>query len=547
MPGTSLTQWIHGQLFDVLGFEVPQEMVRYIVSMETGQDLEDYCRSLLNFNNPQHQQFYNELLRQLKGTSGTLDSASQPLGYMKPQNEEIYFIGGSEKKNKSKKMGAKGNLQPSYAEPEKQITNAVLKSDDASESSQAGSKKRPKFVNLYSQEGQNKDIILLKGRHACQCQASKHKLINNCVKCGRIVCEQEGAGPCFFCGTLVCCPEAMKILQRNSRQSESLLKKLMSQGKPAEIDAAVAQRNRLLEYDRTSERRTKVIDDESDYYSTNSVWLSDAERKKLKSQEDAERARKHASRKDARFTLDFAGRQVVEENKVIELLNDEDDRRALRELQASGNTSLNLDPGINFPELLFQGSVMCEVPWRKTPSPEGDMNFPQANRVQDKEFLEMTDSGRCLSMHQPWASLLIAGIKLHEGRNWYSSHRGRLWIAAAAKEPDLQEIKAFENAIKLLRGDKYIKFPEHYPTGCLLGCVTVTDCLAQEEYRQKFPEGESDSPFVFICEDPAALPVRFPMQGQHKIYSLDSKIHSAAQKSIQRMAKIRAERTNDLQ
>lgn len=56
-----------------------------------------------------------------------------------------------------------------------------------------------------------------------------------------------------------------------------------------------------------SERRTKVIDDESDYYSANSVWLSEAERQKLKSQEDAERARKHASRRDARFTLDFAG------------------------------------------------------------------------------------------------------------------------------------------------------------------------------------------------------------------------------------------------
>ena len=172
------------------------------------------------------------------------------------------------------------------------------------------------------------------------------------------------------------------------------------------------------------------------------------------------------------------------------------------------------------------------------------MSFPQSSRVQDKEFLEMTDSGRCLSMHQPWASLLITGIKLHEGRNWYSAHRGRLWIAAAAKEPDMQEIKTVENAIRLLKRDENIRFPQYYPVGCLLGCVTVTDCIAQEEYRQRYPLGESDSPFVFICEDPLALPVRFPMQGQHKIYSLDPKIHNAAQKSIQRMAKIRAERAN---
>lgn len=32
-------------------------------------------------------------------------------------------------------------------------------------------------------------------------------------------------------------------------------------------------------------------------------------------------------------------------------------------------------------------------------------------RVQDKEFIEMADEGMCLSMHQPWASLLVTGIK----------------------------------------------------------------------------------------------------------------------------------------
>lgn len=45
--------------------------------------------------------------------------------------------------------------------------------------------------------------ILLPGRHACNCEASKHPLINNCLSCGRIVCEQERSGPCFTCGSLV--------------------------------------------------------------------------------------------------------------------------------------------------------------------------------------------------------------------------------------------------------------------------------------------------------------------------------------------------------
>ena len=33
-------------------------------------------------------------------------------------------------------------------------------------------------------------------------------------------------------------------------------------------------------------------------------------------------------------------------------------------------------------------------------------------RVQDRELQEMADDGVCLSMHQPWASLLVAGIKV---------------------------------------------------------------------------------------------------------------------------------------
>ena len=32
-------------------------------------------------------------------------------------------------------------------------------------------------------------------------------------------------------------------------------------------------------------------------------------------------------------------------------------------------------------------------------------------RLQDRELQEMADGGWCLSMHQPWASLLVKGIK----------------------------------------------------------------------------------------------------------------------------------------
>ena len=67
-----------------------------------------------------------------------------------------------------------------------------------------------------------------------------------------------------------------------------------------------------------------------------------------------------------------------------------------------------------------------------------------------------------------------------------------------------------------------VYFPSNLPTSCLLGCVDVVDVLPQEEYRDMFPEGESNSPYVFVCTNPQELLVKFPMQGQHKICKYNS-------------------------
>lgn len=65
--------------------------------------------------------------------------------------------------------------------------------------------------------------------------------------------------------------------------------------------------------------------------------------------------------------------------------------------------------------------------------------------------------------------------------------------------------------------EKDIEFPSSYPTSCLLGCVDVDEVLSQEDYRDKYPQGESSSPFVFVCSNPQELLLKFPMSGQHKI------------------------------
>lgn len=63
----------------------------------------------------------------------------------------------------------------------------------------------------------------------------------------------------------------------------------------------------------------------------------------------------------------------------------------------------------------------------------------------DKDFYKPSeDLGMCLSMHQPWASLLIAGFKRFEGREWTHKYRGPLWIHATAQKPQPEEVEQLE-------------------------------------------------------------------------------------------------------
>jgi activating signal cointegrator 1 len=68
-----------------------------------------------------------------------------------------------------------------------------------------------------------------------------------------------------------------------------------------------------------STKRTHVVDDESDYYATDSnQWLRPKEREALQHKREELHSMRHASRRDFKVTLDFAGRRVIEERDCID-------------------------------------------------------------------------------------------------------------------------------------------------------------------------------------------------------------------------------------
>jgi len=147
--------------------------------------------------------------------------------------------------------------------------------------------------------------------------------------------------------------------------------------------------------------------------------------------------------------------------------------------------------------------------------------------------------GVTLSMHQPWASLLVMGIKRIEGRSWPTDHRGRLWIHAASHEPTADEISEVEQHYRFIYEELEgveVRFPDCYPTSCLLGCVDVVGCITQEELQasdlSESLKSESSSEFCFLCENPQKLLLPFVLSGQHKLWNLDSSSLRSAKQGI---------------
>ncbi|XP_071610590.1 activating signal cointegrator 1 isoform X2 [Heliangelus exortis] len=530
---SSLLAWCVRHLRGDFGLDVSEEVVRYILSIRNEEEIREYMIDLLQGTDGKKGGFVEELLARWQKSS---QLGSEALATYHKKDEPSEAPRAGDQMRKGKRKGRNKQETPACPEPSAHVEDVKTPLDLAKaqenssgvSSSGNSSKKKPKYVSLYTKEGQDKLAVLIPGRHPCECLGQKHKLINNCLVCGRIVCEQEGSGPCLFCGVLVCTKEEQDILQRDSNKSQKLLKKLMAGAESsgnldaiskdllprqearlkAGLEMAVKHKDKLLEFDRTSVCRTQVIDDESDYFATDSnQWLSKQEREALQKREQELQELRHTSRLAKKITIDFAGRQILEEDSNMAEYHSKLDETikaincgTLSQPAGSSETKTILNSGVLVNPRLFQPAPLWVdqtglLPQRKATHPmeAGRESGSERNRlrIQDRELQEISDDGWCLSMHQPWASLLIRGIKRVEGRTWYTSHRGRLWIAATAKRPSPQEISELETTYRMLLG-KDVEFPSDYPSGCLLGCVDVTDCLSQEQFNEQVVHCSSD-------------------------------------------------------
>ena len=83
---------------------------------------------------------------------------------------------------------------------------------------------------------------------------------------------------------------------------------------------------------------------------------------------------------------------------------------------------------------------------------------------------------KAITIKQPFASLIAAGIKEYEFRTWKTKYRGEILIHAG-KGVDKKAMKKFQ------------KYNLDYPGGCILAKVNMTDCIkVDEDFRMVLNE-----------------------------------------------------------
>ncbi|KAI4997213.1 hypothetical protein ZWY2020_052555 [Hordeum vulgare] len=131
----------------------------------------------------------------------------------------------------------------------------------------------------------------------------------------------------------------------------------------------------------------------------------------------------------------------------------------------------------------------------------------------------------CLTMHQPWASLLVHGIKRVEGRSSQSPVTGRLWIHAASKVPDPDTVAAMEDFTGR-------STPSTASTTSTSPATTPSEELVCWEDVPQSVRLEGLTDFCWLCENPQKLVVPFEMRGYQGVYNLERRVYEGAARGL---------------
>ena len=130
------------------------------------------------------------------------------------------------------------------------------------------------------------------------------------------------SGKCVFCGAAIGLEfeKGKRLLQSDGATDDASPAPVQTttEEEDAATKLAIEFKDRLVEFDRNSSKRTVVIDDQSDFFEIDSnTWLTDEERDQLRERQRCSDAVAAEARSRTRVTIDLMGRQVKARRNTV--------------------------------------------------------------------------------------------------------------------------------------------------------------------------------------------------------------------------------------
>lgn len=119
---------------------------------------------------------------------------------------------------------------------------------------------------------------------------------------------------------------------------------------------------------------------------------------------------------------------------------------------------------------------------------------------------------KVITIKQPFATLIVEGIKEYEFRTWRTNYRGEILIHAG-KSVDKKAMKKFEH------------YGFTYPRGCIIGKAFLTDCIFIDDKARKMIQNKHNLVYESIIRHTDWNGYGFQLEKVEKIKPIEMNGH----------------------
>lgn len=130
---------------------------------------------------------------------------------------------------------------------------------------------------------------------------------------------------------------------------------------------------------------------------------------------------------------------------------------------------------------------------------------------------------KAITIKQPWASLIVSGVKDIENRTWNTHFRGRILVHASL-DNILKRVEFFDDILSCeqirnitQKGKNTEIFGSHLPVKAIIGSVEIVDCVINHPsiWANKTNIMRGDAPiYNWVLANPIEFPEPIPIKGR---------------------------------